>query len=197
MPGYFTYTQARDAAWRFLLINHIRELPVMLFDICDKNYIELYRDPGYIYLKPGQHGVTFVKGGKFFIVTNGLDPLDEQRFTIAHELGHIFLRHPMTNDEYGRNYGVRIKPQTPAEYQAERFAMNILAPAGVLWKTSVTKAEDIATICKIPLPYAKWRADRLRELGKRNKFGTSLLERNVMHMFTPYIDHTQKPEDQQ
>lgn len=192
MPGYETYKKARDAAWRFLLVNNINTLPVMLFDLCETNQIRLYRDPSNEYLKADQHGISYVKDNSYHILTNGSDPLNEQRFTIAHELGHIFMEHNMTNNQYGRNYGVRVKPQTSDEYQAERFATNILAPACVLWMAGITKAEDIAEVCRIPYEYAKWRAARIHELDKRNKFGTSQLEVNVINMFAPYVKDFKK-----
>ena len=189
MSGYYIYTQARDAAWRFILRNKLCELPVQLFDICQRNGIVLLRDPDNYYLCKDQHGVTYVRNSRFCILVNGKDSLEEQRFTIAHELGHIFLRHKMTDDgKYGRNYGVRLKPETPQEYQAERFAMNILAPACVLWMAGLTSTDEIAKNCNIPIEYARVRADRMRELRNRNRFGTSKLEQEVMEQFSPYIE---------
>ena len=74
------------------------------------------------------------------------------------------------------------------EYEAERFAMNLFAPACVLWGLDIHKAEDIAKICNISKQSAKKRADRMRTLYKRNKFLSSDLEKQVYQQFKKFIE---------
>lgn len=73
------------------------------------------------------------------------------------------------------------------EYQAERFAIDILAPACVLWGLNLHTAEDIAKVCNISMQSAHIRAERMEILYKRNKFLTSPLEKQVFEQFSDFI----------
>lgn len=106
---------------------------------------------------------------KFSIVLNPYDDVAIQRYTTVHELGHIFLDH-------FSNQTINILNM---EYQAERFAIDILAPACVLWKLDLHTAKDISELCNISMKSAQIRAERMKILYSRNKFLISLLERQV------------------
>lgn len=97
------------------------------------------------------------------------DPLPIQRYTIAHEIGHILL---------GEN---------SPEDAAERFAIGILAPACVLHALRVERAEDIAKLCNISITAASHRAERMKILNKRDKFLTHPLEEQVFEQFEQFI----------
>ncbi|MBP8594942.1 MAG: ImmA/IrrE family metallo-endopeptidase [Ruminococcus sp.] len=190
--NYTVYKEARAAAWRFLIENSVTELPVSFSSICQQSGIRIYRDTACVYLMPQEHGATFLNGGCFNVLVSGSDSLEEQRFTIAHELGHIFMRHPMNGSSLGRTFGICHHPVSPEEYQAERFAMDILAPACVLWALDVRSPEDIARLCRVSPNVAAYRAGRLRELRKRNKFLTDPLELQVLEQFAPFINRVLK-----
>lgn len=199
MQNYSVYTHTRDAAWKFLINNDIRHLPLSLSDVCTKNNITLLCDNCKRYLRNGDRGATYLINGIYHVVVNGSDPIPVQRYTTAHELGHIFLEHPMTDGKYGRSFGIQREPKTPEEYQAERFAIDILAPACVLWGLKLHTAEEIAKICNISITSAKFRAERMKELYKREQeflkikgqscFLVSELERKVYEQFRPFIEN--------
>lgn len=188
---YDIYKQVRDAAWRFLIDNDVRRLPVSLSQICRHNGIILLRDNLHTYLTDNDRGATYLRDGIYNIVVNGTDSVSVQRYTIAHELGHIFLQHPMNNEKYGRSFGVQQEPKSPTEYQAERFAIDILAPACVLWGLKVHTAEDISRICNISMRAASIRAERMELLYKRNIFLSHELERRVFEQFEQFVQHGQ------
>lgn len=171
------YKQARDTAWRFLIDNEVNALPVKLSAICHQNCIVLlYDNAGY--LSKDKRGITFIDNdGRFNIVLNPYDIVTVQRYTIAHELGHIFLEH-------FTKYSIS---NSDMEYQAERFAIDILAPACVLWGLNLHTAEDIAKVCNISMQSAHIRAERMEILYKRNKFLTSPLEKQVFEQFSDFI----------
>lgn len=107
------------------------------------------------------------------------DPIKDQRYTIAHEIGHILIG------------------DSSSEYEAERFAMGILAPACVLWGLGIHDSESISELCDISLVSARIRAERMRLLYKRErefieKYGRSCflrskLEQQVYKQFEPFI----------
>ncbi|MBR2283306.1 MAG: ImmA/IrrE family metallo-endopeptidase [Ruminococcus sp.] len=195
--NYNIYKDSRNASWHFLLENGICTLPVTFAGLCRINNIGLYRAVDTGHFNDDERGVTFIKDGRFNILVNGSDSIEIQRYTIAHELGHIYMRHPMTDDKYGRNFGVHHHPVSKVEYQAERFAMGVLAPACVLWGLGVRSAGDIARLCCISPEDARVRANRMRELYKRDAFLKSDLEKQVYEQFKPFILHTlsQKSSD--
>ena len=107
---------------------------------------------------------------------------------MMHELGHFLLGHlgdiPFSRCE---------EDCRPAEEQAaDKFAIDMLAPACVLWGMGIRSAEEIAEICHISLEAAQFRAERMRLLYQRNKFLTHPLERRVYAQFLHYIRKNRK-----
>ena len=189
MTTYDTYKEARDKSWCFLLESGACALPLPLSAICQKRGITLMLDTKGGYLADSDKGVTFkTPEGKFCILLNPADSIQVRRFTTAHELGHIYLKHPMYDGRYGRTFGIqKTATQDPIEYQAERFAIGILAPACVLYGLGIHTAEDIAKVCNISLSSARIRAERLAVLYQRKSFFASPLERKVFELFEGFI----------
>lgn len=74
---------------------------------------------------------------KVLIVSNQIDDLGRKRFTIAHELGHIFLHqgsHSCRNKYFGLAFN-----KIPKETEANMFASELLMPGAVLRKLSQDK----------------------------------------------------------
>lgn len=114
---------------------------------------------------------------RFSIVVNPDDSTKVQRYTIAHELGHIFLDH----------FENKTISNADMEYQAERFAIDILAPACVLWGLDLHNAKDISEVCNISISAAQRRAERMEVLYKRNMFLSHPLEQQVFQQFKQSI----------
>lgn len=183
MNNYDTYKYARDMAWQFLIDNNVSELPVKLSAICRNKGYRLLLDSKGSYLKANDRGATFLNDGQWQIVLNPSDSVPVRRYTLAHELGHIYLKHPLHDGKFGRSFGIQRIPKTPEEYQAERFAIDILAPACVLWGLNLHTAEDISQICNISMQSAKIRAERMELLYQRNMFLSHQLECQVFQQF--------------
>ena len=142
---YRNYKSSRDAAWRILLESGVDSLPVRLNVICESQDIKVfsYRRARPILEAAGlsdrcseTDGFTF--GGVIFY-DNERCSVPRQRFTVAHELGHIVLGHAPSahNREPDPN-------DVPEEAAANVFASRLLAPACVLWGCGVCSAEEIA-----------------------------------------------------
>lgn len=187
MENYDIYKHARDMAWQFLIDNHVSWLPLNLSAICRNNGYSLLLDSKSLYLTGECRGATFYRNGQWQIVLNASDSIQVRRYTVAHELGHIYLGHTLHDGKYGRSFGIQRAPKTPEEYQAERFAIDILAPACVLWSLNLHTAEEIAEACNISVQSAAYRAERMNILYQRNKFLSQPLERRVFKQFETYL----------
>lgn len=178
--NYKDYQNARDAAWRLLIDAGVRELPVKVSALCRQMGIpvKLYRP------QDENDGMSFILDGRpVILVSDAMGPA-RQRFTTAHELGHILLGH------VGKYKLVNREPEagdSAIERAANIFASRLLAPACVLWGCGVRTPEDIAKLCDISRRAAEFRAARMEVLYQRNKFLTSPLERIVYEQFMDYI----------
>lgn len=121
-----------------------------------------------------------------YIFIDGTMPLERQRFTAAHEIGHLILGHVgrgMTTVESREPTRVeRIE-----ERQANQFAARLLAPACVLHEIGATTPEEIQHLCGISRQAAEFRAQRMQELEHRGRFYFHPLEQQVVRQFASYI----------
>lgn len=166
----YRYYKLRDLAWNVLLKYEFKSLPidlnVILNDLGLKvKYKELATPFGIA------RGYT---DGKTIVVNCEANE-QQGRFTIAHELGHVYL-HDKVNNEIA------------LEKEANSFAARLLMPIGVLNELSVTNAEQIANFCNVTIEAAEYRFERLEKLRTRNVFKTSELEKKVISNFQKFIE---------
>ena len=177
---YKEYQYSRNAAWQLLINCCVTELPVKVSDICRMIGVPVRVGPSPF----GGDGCCLMVGGRpVILVSEGAIPT-RQRFTAAHELGHLMLGH------VGRSGLVNREPSPqddPIEQAANVFASRLLAPACVLWGCGVESAEEIADLCDISEQAAALRWQRMRELYRRGKFLNHPLERQVYAQFREYI----------
>lgn len=133
-------------------------------------------------------GMIFHEEEKTLILINRDEPPLRQRFTAMHELGHFLLGHlgeiPFSRSE---------EECRPAEEQAaDKFAIDMLAPACVLWGMKIRTAEEIAVLCNISPEAARFRAERMKILYERERFLSHPLEKRVYLQFLPFIRHNRK-----
>lgn len=173
--NYQDYKDARDASWHILIDCKVTELPVRISGVCRalgvpvRRYTPAERD--------NNDGMSSIIGGAPTILVSDLAIPARQRFTCAHELGHIILGH------VGRYDLVCREPDpgdNPIEQAANVFASRLLAPACVLWGCGVQSADEIAALCDISRAAAEFRWSRMQELYRRQRFLTSPLERWYM-----------------
>lgn len=169
--NYAVYKGVRNASWKCLIDCKIDRLPTELGKICKTNGIQIKKNSALDQdkLLPNERGKTHYIDGKCFIIVRDADPFPIQRYTVAHEIGHILL---------GEN---------SPEDTAERFAIGILAPACVLHALEIDSAEDIAKLCNISITAASHRSERMKILNQRDMFLKHPLEREVYEQFKPFI----------
>lgn len=178
--NYKDYQNARDMAWKLLIDTNEKTLPIRVTRICRQLNIrvKLYAPDD------GNDGMSLILNGKpvIFVSCNVIPA--RQRFTIAHELGHILLGH------VGRHQLVNREPDpgdNPIEQEANVFASRLLAPACVLWGCGARTPDEIMKLCSISRQAAEFRATRMEKLYRRSRFLTSPLERAVYEQFAEYI----------
>lgn len=193
--NYKNYQQARDASWKILLDCGVDSLPVDVLDVARQLGVRVFSyEQGARIIQRHKlqriaertDGFSLVVCGSPMVFFNAGTSRQRARFTIAHELGHICLNHL----EWNRPTVVNREPgphDNPRETAANQFAARLLAPACVLWALDIHTPEDIARLCDISLPAARFRADRMAELYRRQRFLTSPLEREVYQQFQPFI----------
>ena len=193
---YEIYKKARDLSWEILLKADITSLPVDLskvlkaVDVKAILYCDAFFDADSPKLRGSDGFVTKIGDKKAIYLNESKGTIQRRRFTLAHELGHIVLDHPINPIIY-RNSEVD-ENQSPTEIQANIFARDLLMPAGVLAKLHVTTVDEIMQICNVSRISAQIRLERLTELYKRNKFGAHPLERQVIARFSDFIKNNKK-----
>ena len=181
---YGKYKNARNASWQCILDYKINILPVMVTEIIAKSdNIKLFKNSQINVLKDKDSGMTIFKNKIFNIIYRDSDNSRRCRFTIAHELGHIFLGHLLiTTPEY-KTFAVRDNNES----EANVFARDLLAPACVLHELKILKAAEISKLCNISYEAATYREQRMKQLEMRNAWYLHPLERQVRKQFDDFI----------
>lgn len=188
--NYLDYCYSRDAAWRMLIDCKIQKLPIKIVKLCKmlgiqvKSYESTDGNDGYCKMYPNEP----------FIFVNMLCSKNRQRFTVAHELGHIVLGHVGKYTLINREPSVN---DNPIEAEANVFASRLLAPACVLHEIGVKSPQEISELCGISLQSAEIRFQRFLELEERNTkfiaekgvgcYYLSPLEKQVANQFESFI----------
>jgi hypothetical protein len=189
--NYGKYKQARNASWQCLIDYNIDSLPVKVSRIAKQTDIVLLKNSAVNLLSENESGITLMQDDKLYIVYADEQSPQRCRFTIAHELGHIFLGHLFKAD--GNGFLIT----DDAEHSANVFARDLLAPACVLHEMQVINAAAIANLCDISLEAATYRAERMAELERRNAFYLHPLERRVKEQFADFINKKKNPPQRQ
>lgn len=186
---YRQYENVRNAAWQCLIDYKIDALPVDLLKIVNDAGIKIRKNSDVGILSGCESGACMLDSGTWYMVYDDEATLGRRRFTVAHELGHLFLGHELVNGYHGRTFNTD-RPQS--EKEADMFAARLLAPACVLWALDVHQAGDIAKLCNMSKAAAKARAERMAVLYERNMFLAHPLERVVYEQFGGFIARERK-----
>ncbi len=147
-----------------------------LFTIDEAEKIYGHPDPFGMKLKRGTSiqidALTFYNSetGRYVTVYDHETLIERIRWTIAHEIGHIFMGH-LTDFEFTQLHGrLDSKQYWVLEREANVFAAELLAPISILKRIRLCSAEDIARLCQISNDAAKNRAKDLQIHGDKAIF---------------------------
>lgn len=184
--NYDSYKSARNMSWICLADSGIQVLPVPLSKVCKYYGYTVIKNStlptdSEFALKPNERGRNVVTNSNTFIIVRDTDSLPIQRYSIAHEIGHILLGHNRTENITRSD-----------EDETERFAIDLLAPACVLWGLDLHTPDEISEVCNISISSAKIRAERMKVLYERGKFLSHPLEKQVYKQFEEFIRNYKK-----
>ena len=187
MSTYRRYQEARDAAWQALLLLPEKRLPVDAEALAREMGVEVLsraeeKDPALLSLlrQAGTGACVSLRAqGQWRVYLRKEQLSDSQRrFSVAHELGHLFLCHPTRGLAPGvrafesrENAGDLIEdPLSLDDYAADIFAIRLLAPACVLHELRLDQLGPITALCGLPPRAAALRAERMELLNRRDAF---------------------------
>lgn len=161
---------ATRKAREFMYQSGIDSLPVDPFELYTRygwklrsnSYVEnkyMVRDP-FDLRKDKVDAYTFWDGEQYMTVYDDRQPMARIRWTLAHEIGHIFLGHLLEIRE--RNISLRGLSEAMyqvLEKEANFFAKELLTPLWLLKELNVVHREDISMICSV-----SGQAAEIREL---------------------------------
>src|SRR3954447_6859703 len=117
-------------------------------------------------------GCLWHSGGRRLIHVNGTHPLARQRFTLAHEIGHLRCGHDgaLAVDELGTITGGTVDP---GERQANAFAAEFLVPKGALQRLVTAEPTldalvELAARFGVSTPVALFRCITCGLVGERH-----------------------------
>ena len=141
---------ARKIARKLLKDADINNYPVLLKKIA-KSVPELYIDGKE--LKDGISGLQATYRGVSFIRYNIKHSLKRNRFTVAHELGHLMLGHTV---KPGR---INLQSSDSKEIEANQFAAELLMPLQMLKKaiSDFGTVDDLAKAFWVSCDAMSWR----------------------------------------
>ena len=174
IPAAARYDYVSSKATAFLEENLVETLPLDILNLIDENrwglmtYQQLAatNDCSFhdvLTASGSDDGFTVYNGRNYTIAFNERRSRGRIRFTLAHEIGHIFLKHFIDFDELVIARGAMSSGQYKVlENEANAFARNILSPlcTMLIKKWSTTQIMDI---CQITFDAATTRLDFLRK----------------------------------
>ncbi|MBQ9862109.1 MAG: ImmA/IrrE family metallo-endopeptidase [Clostridia bacterium] len=158
-------------ALKLLLYGGVRTLPIAVGPLCRKIGVtaKLFTP------EDENDGISIIVDGEPFVFVGETSSPERQRFTAAHELGHIVLDHLQQ----------RIPRELNIEREASEFAAELIMPECILMALNVTTTQQIMDLCRVSYPAAFLA---LKALQNRTDPLTHL-ERAVLHQF-----HVEKRE---
>jgi Zn-dependent peptidase ImmA (M78 family) len=144
---------ARNLARKLLADVGIKNPPVLIRDVV--NYLKKERDLSVYPWAFGEDtdGMQVTEGEKAAIGYNQSQHPHRQRFTVAHEIGHLLLGHT------GKNFILDLNSKKPEEVEANQFAAELLMPLEMIKNDLKNKrnAKDIARMYNVSEEAVWWR----------------------------------------
>jgi Zn-dependent peptidase ImmA (M78 family) len=167
-------TRAQDAAQELLNRLGLRTLPVPVEKIAKSLDAVIRFSP----LDQELSGMIYIKEGVPLIGVNSLHHPNRQRFTIAHELGHLVLHRDLITSEVhvDKKFPVLMRDSVSAtgtdliEIEANNFAAALLMPKALLDEALAKIEFDIED------------ASPLEDLAKRFRVSRQTLEYRISNM---------------
>lgn len=147
-------TLARNIAKKILMEIGIKNPPILIRDVV--NYIKKERDLSIYPWACGNEidGIQITQGDSATIGYNQTQHQHRQRFTVAHEIGHLLLGHT------SGDLILDLNSDKPERIEANQFAAELLMPLAMLkndFKNGIKNAKDIAKLYNVSEEAVWWR----------------------------------------
>lgn len=197
IPKKPRYNYCYEKACEFLEHYHIISYPIEPLDIinqesygliCYSELMDLYNCSTEQVCKCmcSDDGKTIWDENNYTIAYNDIDKNEDRiRFTLMHELGHIFLNHLIDFDKTEiLRCQLNKSEYKVLENEANAFARNVLAPIGMVVQLKKCSADEISHVFGLTHDATRTRLDFL-QLDKRhiNQQGLFIQMRNVFNNF--------------
>ncbi len=169
----------------------VHTLPVRLAPILERSGIHWFDYQAYadslsissvqVVQQYGPDGFTNYFDGDYMVFYNPSLPPKRMRFTLAHELGHIFLGHIGHFAPLCACAGL-----TPDE-QADLFASYLLCPPLLLQALKVNSPQQVAAWCDVSLPCAKRAFGILQQTRQTPHACLQNEETRLLAHFAPFL----------
>jgi Zn-dependent peptidase ImmA (M78 family) len=180
-------------AWRTLIDNKIERLPVRPSAIARKCGVHIFTYWDYMKASGrsdievlqmfGSDGFTQLTKGDYLVFYNPCNSPARNRWTLAHELGHILLGH--------------ITKQQPAlcrgevkdfyDIQADNFAARLLCPEAIVHFCGVSSVAELKALTDLSKQASEIAWQGLCERRTRGRFTLDPTEQLLLQQFQPFI----------
>lgn len=171
MELYEYYKTVRDLAWQILIDFNLTKFPIDIFDLTRK--LGIYANAIQSLPLESAKSIGFAYNGKTYIGYIPTADPKQDRFNVAHELGHI-LRGHLTADAPPIEY---------EEEQANMFAARILMPLIVIHEEKLFTIPEIMNFFGVTEAQAKIRLERYNFVKPRNMFCSSPFEKHYRDIY--------------
>lgn len=157
----------------FKLFRKISNCRVVPYSKFMKKYNLTFMDV-YMYLNTDEGCTIYeAKSQRYIVYYNDfkqLKSIERQRWTLAHELGHILLRHHVLSDRTKISRNTLTEDEYEwMEKEANYFASLLLAHPLILYKLKIKNETDIAKICGISNEAAIYRFEYYKKWYKHKR----------------------------
>ncbi len=187
-PEYdINYYAVRNNAWDFLIKNKVKSYPLDLRKIATNNnwqiwsynkYCQVYKIKPMDLIKKHPDGFTEILNNSYVICYNQNNDKYRNRFTIAHEIGHIVLH--------------QVYKGKKLEKEANMFAARILMPMLLIKELNLNTPEELTELCNVSIESATFRMKRYNEIKNKNKFYTNPLETKLLKQLGIFLQRNKK-----
>ncbi|NLZ53729.1 MAG: ImmA/IrrE family metallo-endopeptidase, partial [Thermoanaerobacteraceae bacterium] len=198
IPLYPRRDYAKKLAKEFLLQSKITSLPIDPIAVCKqhgftvKSVLEAENtinefDPFEIRVNPNCDAKTYLTSeGKYLIVYDEA-VFSEGRiiWTIAHELGHIVLKHLIHFEQTEIHKGLTDRENEVLENEADAFASEFLAPAEILLGCNCGTKGKIIKLCGLSDEAAGYKEEYLKKYKPDEKY--RLINQKIYRQFYSFI----------
>lgn len=131
--------------------------------------------------------VFWSKRNETFVICYNPDfPASEVRWTLFHEMGHIYLRHVSPQSPIMQRNG---NSNPLLEFEAQEFARNVLCPPVVLFNCDAVEPDEIVEICGVPEEEAAVASQNIKVFSSLN---VHPLEVAVERRFNTFVIESKK-----